>query len=107
MQAGDERSKGGGTEVAKIFSPLRLFLERSEKVCVCVFICVANRADPAILYFLFLCLIFMTEVFMLVREIYSCLCNETLYIPYGSAAPNMNYIGHESSILLLGYFDQT
>lgn len=44
---------------------------------------------------------------MLVREIYSSLCNETLCIPYGSSAPRMNYIGHESSILLLGYFDQT
>lgn len=45
---------------------------------------------------------------MLAWEIYSSLCNETLYNPYGSAAPNMNYIGHESSILLLlGCFDQT
>lgn len=44
---------------------------------------------------------------MPVQEIYSSPCNETLYIPYGSTAPNMNYIGHESSILLLGYFDQT
>lgn len=44
---------------------------------------------------------------MLVGEIYSSLCNETLHIPYGSPAPNMNYIGREPSILLLGYFDQT
>lgn len=56
----------GGIEVAKIFSSLGLFLERLEKACACIFICVANHADPAILYFLFLCLIFMTEVFMLV-----------------------------------------
>lgn len=98
---------GGGDRGCKIFSSLSLFLERFKEVCVCIFICAANQADPAILYVLFLCLIFMTEVFMLVCEIYSSWCNETLYIPYGSAAPNMNYIGHESSILLLEYFDQT
>lgn len=56
----------GGDRGCKIFSSLGLFLERLEKACVCIFICVANHADPAILYFLFLCLIFMTEVFMLV-----------------------------------------